>query len=111
MRPVSIPEVGPPNIHWLGAAKNRRAPARAGKSNGARERGRPRPHQCDNRSYDPFRFRKSDDRTYTRWVRRRIAALLHAVEKATALGSAAVLGRIQSQPPILHLFQSTKPAP
>ncbi len=29
MRPVSIPQIGPPNIHWLGAAKNRRAPADA----------------------------------------------------------------------------------
>ncbi|NLH72627.1 MAG: hypothetical protein GX456_06205, partial [Verrucomicrobia bacterium] len=29
MRPVSIPQIGPPNIHRLGAAKNRRAPAGA----------------------------------------------------------------------------------
>ncbi|NLH74622.1 MAG: hypothetical protein GX456_16360 [Verrucomicrobia bacterium] len=39
-------------------------------------RGRPRPHQPDDRSYGPFRSRKSDDRTFTGWVRRRIAALL-----------------------------------
>ena len=29
MRRVSIPQIGPPNIHRLGAAKNRRAPAGA----------------------------------------------------------------------------------
>jgi len=29
MRPVSIPQIGPPNTHQLGAAKNRRAPANA----------------------------------------------------------------------------------
>ncbi|HOK77000.1 MAG TPA: hypothetical protein PLW35_04670 [Verrucomicrobiota bacterium] len=36
------------------------------------------PHQSDDRSYDPFRSRKSGHRTYTGWVRRRIAALLPA---------------------------------
>ncbi|NLH74821.1 MAG: hypothetical protein GX456_17365 [Verrucomicrobia bacterium] len=45
--------------------------------------------------YDQFRSSKSDDRTSTGWVRPRMAALLHAVEKATALGSAAVPGRIK----------------
>ncbi|HOK77079.1 MAG TPA: hypothetical protein PLW35_05080 [Verrucomicrobiota bacterium] len=35
MRPVSIPQIRPPNIHRPSAAKNRRAPARAGKRNGA----------------------------------------------------------------------------
>ncbi|NLH72585.1 MAG: hypothetical protein GX456_05985 [Verrucomicrobia bacterium] len=34
------------------------------------------PHQPDDRSCDAFGFRKSDRRTYTGWVRRRIAALL-----------------------------------
>ncbi|NLH72101.1 MAG: hypothetical protein GX456_03490, partial [Verrucomicrobia bacterium] len=29
LRSVSIPQIGPPNIHRLGAAKNRRAPADA----------------------------------------------------------------------------------
>jgi len=45
------------------------------------------PHQPDDRSYDPFRSRKSGHRTYTGRLRRRIAALLHAVEKATAPGA------------------------
>ncbi|NLH72110.1 MAG: hypothetical protein GX456_03535 [Verrucomicrobia bacterium] len=36
------------------------------------------PHQPDDRSCDAFRFRKSGHRTYTGWVRRRIAALLPA---------------------------------
>jgi len=54
------------------------------------------PHQPDDRSCDQFRSRKSGRRTYIGWVRRRIAALLHALEKATALGSAAVLGRINA---------------
>jgi len=138
LRPVSIMHIGPPNIHRLGAAKNRRAPAgalektpaggsvavlgrinvttdpttrfdhanpaperspagggqecprscrRTGENTGGRERGRPRPHQPDNRFYDPFRSCKSGRRTYTGWVRRGIAALLHALEKATAPGA------------------------
>ncbi|NLH72628.1 MAG: hypothetical protein GX456_06210 [Verrucomicrobia bacterium] len=45
------------------------------------------PHQPDDRSCDQFRSRKSGHRTYTGWVRRRIAALLHALEKATASGA------------------------
>ncbi|NLH71729.1 MAG: hypothetical protein GX456_01590, partial [Verrucomicrobia bacterium] len=44
-------------------------------------------HQSDVRSCDAFRSRKSAHRTYTGWVRRRIAALLHALEKATAPGA------------------------
>jgi len=118
MRPVSIPQIGPPNLHRLNAAKNRRAPAGAleqtptvgsaavlGRINlttdptscfdhanpapecspvgcgqecprscqrvrtntDARERGRPRPHQPDNRSYDLFRSCKSCARTFTGW--------------------------------------------
>ncbi|NLH72597.1 MAG: hypothetical protein GX456_06050, partial [Verrucomicrobia bacterium] len=39
-----------------------------------RERGRPRPHQADGRSYDPFRSCKSDDRTCTGWGRARMPA-------------------------------------
>ncbi|NLH74059.1 MAG: hypothetical protein GX456_13465, partial [Verrucomicrobia bacterium] len=53
--PVSVTQIRRPIIDRLGAGKNARAPAGAGKSNGARERGRPRPHQRDDRSYDPFR--------------------------------------------------------
>ncbi|NLH71550.1 MAG: hypothetical protein GX456_00690 [Verrucomicrobia bacterium] len=34
------------------------------------------PNQPDDRPYDPFRYHTSDHRTYTGWVRRRIAALL-----------------------------------
>jgi len=41
-----------------------------------------------------FQSGKSVARSLTGLGRRRIAALLHALEKATALGSAAVLGRI-----------------
>jgi len=85
---------GPPNIHRLGAGKNARAPARGGKNTDGRERGRPRPHQRDNRSYDLFQFRRSGHRTYTGWGRARMPALLHAVEQTPAVGSAAVLGRI-----------------
>ncbi len=59
-----------------------------------RERGRPRPHQPDDRSCGPFQSGKSGARTYTGWVRRRIAALLQGLGKATAFGSAAVPGRI-----------------
>ena len=115
LRPVSMTQIGGPNIDRLGAAKNRRAPARAGKGNGAgsaavlgrinvttdpttcfdhanpepecspagggqecprscrrvrrntdgRERGRPRPHQRDDRPYDPFGSRKCGARTFT----------------------------------------------
>ncbi|NLH73537.1 MAG: hypothetical protein GX456_10835 [Verrucomicrobia bacterium] len=35
VRPVSIKQIRRPNTHRLGAAKNGRAPARAGKGNGA----------------------------------------------------------------------------
>ncbi len=52
------------------------------------------PHQSDDRSYDPFRSSKPDDRTYTGWGRARMPALLYALEKPTTVGSAAVLGRI-----------------
>ncbi|NLH74399.1 MAG: hypothetical protein GX456_15210 [Verrucomicrobia bacterium] len=34
---------------------------------GGRERGRPRPHQPDDRPYDPFRSRKCGARTFTGW--------------------------------------------
>ncbi len=52
-----------------------RAPAARSKKQWRQERGRPRPHQPDDRSYDPFRSRKSGARFLTDWVRRRIAAL------------------------------------
>ncbi|NLH71901.1 MAG: hypothetical protein GX456_02475 [Verrucomicrobia bacterium] len=81
---------------------------RVGANNGARERGRPRPHQHDNRSYDQFRSRKSGARTFTGWVRRRIAALLHALEKATAPG-ARPSPAASTRQPILHLLQSPEP--
>ncbi|NLH73674.1 MAG: hypothetical protein GX456_11525 [Verrucomicrobia bacterium] len=87
-----------PNIHRLGAGKNARAPARAGETNGGRERGPPRPHQSDDRSYDPFRSCKSCARTFTGWGRARMPALLPALEKPTAVGSAAVPGRINPAP-------------
>ncbi|NLH73697.1 MAG: hypothetical protein GX456_11645 [Verrucomicrobia bacterium] len=38
----------------------------------------PHHHQPDDRSCDAFRSHKSGHRTYTGWVRRRIAALLPA---------------------------------
>jgi len=95
MRPVSIPKIGPPNIHRLGAAKNRRAPARAGETTGDRERGRPRPHQPDDQAYDLFRSRKSGHRTFTGWVRRRIARAPACGGKSNGVGSAAVPGRIK----------------
>ncbi|NLH71948.1 MAG: hypothetical protein GX456_02720, partial [Verrucomicrobia bacterium] len=34
---------------------------------GGRERGRPRPHQPDDRPYDPFGSRKCGARTFTGW--------------------------------------------
>ncbi|NLH73940.1 MAG: hypothetical protein GX456_12870 [Verrucomicrobia bacterium] len=83
-----------PNVHRLGAGKNARAPARVGENTGGRERGRPRPHQRDDRSCDPFRSGKSDDRTYTGWGQARMPALLHALERTPTVGIAAVLGRI-----------------
>jgi len=52
--PVSIRQIRRPIFDRLGAGKNARAPARAGKGNGARERGRPRPHQSDGRSCTCF---------------------------------------------------------
>ncbi|NLH72315.1 MAG: hypothetical protein GX456_04610, partial [Verrucomicrobia bacterium] len=52
--PVSIRQIRRPIFDRLGAGKNARAPARAGRSNGARERGRPRPHQSDDRSCTCF---------------------------------------------------------
>ncbi len=118
MRPVSIPQIGPPNLHRLNAAKNRRAPAnaleetptvgsaavlgrnqpdnrsctsfnhgnqppehspvgcgqecpgsckRVRRNTDGRERGRPRPHQPDNPSYDLFQSCKSCARTFTGW--------------------------------------------
>ncbi|NLH71674.1 MAG: hypothetical protein GX456_01315 [Verrucomicrobia bacterium] len=65
--PVSIRQIRRPICDRLGAGKNARAPARAGKGNGARERGRPRPHQPEDRGYDPFRSRKCGVRTFTGW--------------------------------------------
>ncbi len=58
------------------------------------EHGRPRPHQPDDRFYDPLRSRKSYDRTFTGWVRPRMAALLPTRRKSNGVGSAAVPGRI-----------------
>ncbi|NLH74771.1 MAG: hypothetical protein GX456_17110, partial [Verrucomicrobia bacterium] len=52
--PVSITQNRRPSVHRLGAGKNARAPARGGRSNGARERGRPWPHQSDDRSCTCF---------------------------------------------------------
>ncbi len=89
VRPVSGTQIGRPNIHRLDAAKNRRAPARGGKSNGARERGWPRPHQPDDRSYDRFRSHESDDRTFTGWGWARMPALLQGAENSNDFGSAA----------------------
>jgi len=60
----------------------------------SRERGRPRPHQPDDRPYDPFGSRKCGARTFTGWGRARMPALLPALEKPPTVGSAAVLGRI-----------------
>ncbi len=92
--PVSITQTRRPIFDRLGAGKNARAPARAGKGNDGRERGRPRPHQRDNQPYDLFRSCKSCARMFTGWVRARMPALLHALEKPPTVGSAAVLGRI-----------------
>ncbi|NLH72924.1 MAG: hypothetical protein GX456_07705 [Verrucomicrobia bacterium] len=43
-----------------------------------RERGRPRPHQRDDRSYDPFGSSKCGVRAFTGWGRARMPALLPA---------------------------------
>ena len=59
-----------------------------------RERGRPRPHQPDDRPYDLFRSCKCCVRTFTGWGRARMPALLQRVRKSSGPGSAAVLGRI-----------------
>jgi len=109
--PVSITQIRRPNIHRLGAAKNRRAPARGGKSNGPRERGRPRPHQRNDRLCDPFGSRKCAARKFTGWVRARMPALLHAVEKATAVGSAAVPGHINVTTDLMPRFDHANAAP
>ncbi len=75
-----------------------------------RERGRPRPHQPDNRSYDPFQSHKSCARRFTGWGRARMPALLHALEKATAPG-ARPSPAASTRHPILHPFQSHKSCP
>jgi len=111
MRPVSIAQIGPPNIHRLGAAKNRRAPTGRWEHQRPRERGRPRPHQPDNQPYDPLRSHKSCVRTLTDRGRARMPALLHALEKATALWSAAVLGRINPTTDPTTRFNHTNPPP
>jgi len=70
------------------------------------ERGRPRPHQSDDRSYDPFRSRKSYDRTYTGWVRRRIAALPQSLGKTQRRSGARPSPAASTRRPIVHLFRS-----
>ncbi|NLH71996.1 MAG: hypothetical protein GX456_02960 [Verrucomicrobia bacterium] len=75
----------------------------------ARERGRPRPHQPDDRSYDPFRSRKSDDRTWTCWVRARMPALPQGVGNPNGFRSAAVLGRINPMTALTTRFDHANP--
>ncbi|NLH74781.1 MAG: hypothetical protein GX456_17160 [Verrucomicrobia bacterium] len=95
---------------WL-RARMPALPRRVGQSNGARERGRPRPHQRDNQPYDLFRSCKSCARMFTGWVRARMPALLHALEKATTLGSAAVPGRINVTTNPMTCFDHANAAP
>ncbi|NLH74125.1 MAG: hypothetical protein GX456_13795 [Verrucomicrobia bacterium] len=90
--------------------ENGRAPARAGKNNGAGSAAVPGRIQPDDRSYDPLRLCKCCARLFTGWRRPRMAALLHAVEKATALGSAAVPGRINATTDLTTRFDYANPA-
>ncbi|NLH73293.1 MAG: hypothetical protein GX456_09595, partial [Verrucomicrobia bacterium] len=50
-------------------------------------------------------------RMFTGWVRARMPALLHALEKAPALGSAAVPGRINPTTDLTTRFDHANPAP
>ncbi|NLH73213.1 MAG: hypothetical protein GX456_09190 [Verrucomicrobia bacterium] len=52
--PVSITQTWHPNLYRLGNDRNARAPAGRWKTQRRRERGRPRLHQPDARSYDRF---------------------------------------------------------
>jgi len=66
MRRSSIPQIGPPNIHRLGCGEESpRSRRRVRRNTDARERGRPRPHQRDDRPYDPLESRKYGARTFT----------------------------------------------
>ena len=85
--PVSIRQIRRPIFDWLGAGKNARAPACAGKGNDARG-ARPSPAASTRRPIVHLLVsRKSGARTFTGWVRPRMDALLHALEKAMAPGS------------------------
>ncbi len=99
--PVSITQIRRPNLDRLGAAKNRRAPARAGKGNGVGSAAVPgRINTMTDRTtrfdyanpasdHSPAGGGQEWPRSCTRWKRQR-------------LGSAAVLGRINT---------TTDPAP
>ncbi|NLH73011.1 MAG: hypothetical protein GX456_08170 [Verrucomicrobia bacterium] len=79
MPPVSIPQIGPPNIHRLGAAKNRRAPACALEETpavgSAAVLGRINPTTDPTTRLDHAKY---GARTFTGWGRARMPALLPA---------------------------------
>ncbi|NLH72963.1 MAG: hypothetical protein GX456_07910 [Verrucomicrobia bacterium] len=76
-------------------------PTRWGKQR-PRERGRPRLHQPDDRSYDPFRSCKSCARMFTGWGRARMPALLPARWKKHRRSGARPSSAASTRQPILR---------
>ncbi|NLH71725.1 MAG: hypothetical protein GX456_01570, partial [Verrucomicrobia bacterium] len=74
--------------------KNARAPTARSKKQRRRERGRPRPHQPDDRSYTRFNQANPTPERSPVWCGEESPRSCSALEKATAVGSAAVPGRI-----------------
>ncbi|NLH74713.1 MAG: hypothetical protein GX456_16820, partial [Verrucomicrobia bacterium] len=60
------------------------------------------PHQPDDRSCDALRSRKSGHRTYTCWVRRRIAALLPTLRRKHRRSGARPSSAASTRRPILR---------
>ncbi|NLH75033.1 MAG: hypothetical protein GX456_18455 [Verrucomicrobia bacterium] len=92
--PASITQIRRPIFHRLGAAKNRRAPTGRWKSQRQRERGRPRPHQPDERSCTCFNHANPTTDLWPAGCGEESPRSYRRVGNRNGAGSAAVLGRI-----------------
>jgi len=108
---ASITQTRRPNFDRLGAGKNARAPARAGTGNVIRSAAVPGRIQSDDRSYDPHRSRKPDDRTLTCWGGQEWPRSCRRVGKHNGLGSAAVPGHTNPTADRAPRFDHTNPQP
>jgi len=94
LTPVSFTQIWRPTVHRLGAGKNARAPAARRKPQRRRERGRPRPHQPDDRSHTRFIHANPAPEHRPAGCGEESPRSRSTSETATAVGSAAVPGRI-----------------